>query len=173
MDNHDINALNALQKRLDKLEAKNRLLIWALLAVLVICASLRFIPTAPPPKLPQVIKAMAFEVVDANGKKRAALGIEADGCRTALTLFDAKETSKVKLQTYTGADDFTPIDNTSLTLSDAYGKDRVVLAAINSCQGLQFNDTSGGLRTSLGSLIDGSMELKLYDVRGVPVFKAP
>jgi hypothetical protein len=170
MDNQEI---SALQKRLDKLEAKNRLLLWALIALLIISALLRFIPTAPSPEVQQVIKALAFEVVDVNGKKRAVLGIEADGCRTALTLYDANEKSKAKLQTYTGADDFTPIDNTSLTLSDAYGKDRVVLAEISSCQGLQLNDTSGELRASLGSLIDGSMELKLYDARGVPVFKAP
>jgi micrococcal nuclease len=47
MDNQDF---KALQKKLDKLEAKNRLLVWALLGLLALCALLYVVPAATRPE---------------------------------------------------------------------------------------------------------------------------
>jgi len=64
MESQDI---RAMQSRLDRLEAKNRLLAVALLGLLGLCA-LAFGCAAASSPVQEVVRAKAFVVVDASGR---------------------------------------------------------------------------------------------------------
>jgi len=65
MESQDIRALHS---RLDRLEAKNRLLAVALLGLLGLCALFLILSAAAPAPVQDVVRAKAFQVVDASGR---------------------------------------------------------------------------------------------------------
>ncbi len=93
MDNHE---LLALQKRLDRLEAKNRLLSWALLGLLVIGALTFILSAAAPSDVQDVVRAKSFEVIDVDGGKRAGISTLSDGS-TGLSFYDASGNERIAL----------------------------------------------------------------------------
>ena len=59
--------------RLDKLERDNRRLKLAVGALLLALAAVPLIGAVMPEQIPEVIRARAFQVIDANGNERAAM----------------------------------------------------------------------------------------------------
>jgi len=147
-----------LHSRLDRLEARNRLLAVALLVILGLCA-LAFGCAASSP-VQDVVRAKAFEVVDANGKLTAKLGTLPDGS-AGLVLHDASGERRALLSTDT---DSAP----GLYLYDASGNRRALLTTrSDGSPGLYLWDDIGNVRTVLGTFADGSSGLALCEASGI------
>jgi hypothetical protein len=114
---------------------------------------------ASAPAVPDVVKARRFEVVDATGKLRVALGVRTHGW-AGLTLYDAAGKTRAILTLHA---DGSP----SLYLSDGTEKLRASLGvAANGSPRLSLLDAAVQTRADLGVLPDGSPALYLYDAAG-------
>jgi hypothetical protein len=144
---------------------------------------------------PAQIVARSFVLVDANGRTRAELGIDALG--PFLRLLDKAGNMRVTLDTAgevpapavhdkagnMRADGYL-LGGPSLGLFDKAGKQRVTLGVVGDAPGLSLYDTAGNLRAALGTVplentATGSTEtraessLVLFNQRGRVLWKAP
>ena len=140
MESQDI---RALQSRLDRLEARNRLLACALLTLAGLISLFLILSAVAPTAVSDVVRARSFEVVDASGEVRAKLGIHPDGSPT-LRLCDTS--GEIRAELCTRAD-----GATWLSLLDANAQ----------------------TRAALGTDADGSPGLWLHDASGNVLFSAP
>ncbi len=144
--------------------------IWAVLLVLSIVWLGACIKTSPPAEaqngFAEVVKAKAFEVVDASGKTRAALTLAPNGS-AGLGLDDASGNQRAMLI-------LNPDGSPMLSLADASGKVRVGLGLkADGSLALVLADASGKVRAGLGLSTDGSPGLDLLDASGEFLFSAP
>ena len=103
----------------------------------------------------EVVKAKRFEVVDAQGRVRAALGFTEDG-KQVLNLSDEAENVRASLRL---APDGSPV----LGMRDAAGKAQIMLAMTKEGQMLGMSDGAGNLQAQLFAQSDGQSALILHD----------
>jgi hypothetical protein len=156
--------LSALQARLDRLEAKNRLLSWALLALLAIGGLLAILSAVDTPQ--DVIHAKGFDVVDDSGNVLAAFGILETGT-PVLRLNDAE--GNVRSQLGISEDGMVFIDFTG-----ADGSTRLALSThADGTPEIDFFGPNGKARAAMGTLADGTPGLAFFDAEGNSTFSAP
>ncbi len=147
-----------LTHRLDRLERENRWLKRGGLVALVVLAGAFMMGQAAPEKIPLVLKAHSFQVVDQAGKLRARLGVGADGA-PRLLLYDKAG----KLRGMLGV---RPNGASHLFFSGPDGKLRAGLVVIDGVPRLDLHDETGEIRARLSLRADGSPSLLLFDNGG-------
>ncbi len=105
--------------------------------------------------VPDVIRAQRFELVDAQGRVRGALGMGRFGDTPGIRLYDAKGQARVVLNVH-------PSGDPSLTLLDDKGHLRVGLG----CHHLTLYDEEGQWRAQLSLSHNDRAHLTLFDKRG-------
>ena len=108
------------------------------------------------PEVADVLKCKRLEVVDEQGKIRAAVTVDEAG--PSLSLWDAQG----KVRAGLGVSEA----GTGLTLSDAQGKVRAGLAVFEAGSGLMLSDAQGKPRAGLAVPEDGPAALALFDAQG-------
>jgi len=149
MQTHDL-TLQALADRVSKLEAQNRRLKLAGLAVVIMTSAVLLMGQA---KSSRAVEASEFRLIDTNGKTRARLAVGAGGGPT-LTFFDTKDLpvagidgGKEPSLFLTGWDSAAHIllritkDSYGLDLADK--RPRATLSVSNNSTGLDFWDEYG------------------------------
>ena len=165
-----------LEERMERLERENRRLKVGMLAVVAVVAGLVCIAATEP--VAKVVRAERFEVVDAEGRVRAGLGLPAppaaanlprapyavdalavlDGS-PGLTLRDEKGKTRAGLMV---SDDGSP----SLMLLDETGKARAMLVVDHDGVGIALGGERGKQRALLGVSSDSGPVLQLRDDKG-------
>ena len=113
-------------------------------------------------KVPEVIQAKMFQVVDDGGAVRATLGTVGD--HTTLTLYDKAGKPRAGLGTVG--------DNATVAVYDKANKMRAALGTIGDEVSLILNDKGEKARAFLVTTNDGAL-LSLYDKQGRVLWKAP
>ena len=142
---------------------------WAVvLAACIVLAAVAAAYAAGQAKMsaPEVIRAQRFEVVDAEGKVQAVLGLRRDGGAT-LDLSDAKGLKRATLTLL--PDPGGPI----LVLSDARGEIRATLTVQQGGPSLTMRDAKGEERATLEVRRDGSPNMALRDADCKVMWEAP
>lgn len=136
-------AWNEMKTRLDRLEARNRLLTMAVLVLLCACGLTAVMSAADPWDVQGVVRAKSFVVVDNLGESRAEMGISYNGT-AGLFLYDNIGRGRATLTTRF---DGTP----AMMVYDSFGAPRVMLS----------------------TAYDGTPRFSIYDPTGKRLFTAP
>jgi hypothetical protein len=164
--------LQALAERISKLEAQNRWLKLAGLAVVILASAALVMGQA---RSSRVVEASEFHLVDAKGKTRARLGMGVAGGPT-LTFFDTKDLPIAGLDGGKEPSLFlTGWDNAAHILlritKDSYGLDladkrpRATLSVSNNSTGLDFWDEYGDPQATM-SVDKSSGNITFRNARG-------
>lgn len=160
----DEHVLSALHARLGRLEAKNRLLSWALLALLAIGGLLVILSAVDTPQ--DVIHAKGFNVVDDSGNTLATLGMLVNGT-PVLRINDAE--GNVRSQLGIAEDGMVFIDFTS-----ADGMTKLALSTYaDGRTEVDFFGPNGKTRAAMGTMADGTPGLAFFDADGNSIYSAP
>lgn len=163
MDNHEF---SAMQTRLDRLEAKNRMLAWGLFGILATGALILILSAASPPTVQDVVRARAFEVVDVDGNKRGEFCMRPGG-GIGIVLSEADGTMRAGISMLA---DGTPM----LYLSDSRGKIRAGICVLDDGEPtMAFSDSAGKSRITLTLLAGGAPMFELSDADDSSLFSAP
>ncbi len=146
--------LQAIVKRLDRLERQNRRMKQAGILLLVIVSAVLLIDLAAPKS--RIVEAEKFVLRDSAGKPRGGLTVTEEG--SALELYDTNQKLRVALGIPSGMP--------NLTLNDANETGRVMLAIAPSGSGLVLADRSGSFMAQLDVAEDGGTRLLLQDSQG-------
>ncbi len=144
-----------VEERLTQLERKNRRLTLAMLLTGVAAALVVMIGMARSDAVPDLVRAHRFELLDENGKMRAALGVDKDG--PGLVLRDQNEKARAALAVYK--------KGSGLDLTDEAGKVRAALVVDKKGPWLALLDENEKVRATLDATKDGS-GLELRDENG-------
>ena len=136
---------------------KNRIAWVALLFCIVACICLFAAETRPETET-KVVKAQKFELIDKEGKVRAALSVKDDG-EPSLSLIDSDGTTRAEVFLVDGC----PV----LAIRDKVGKTRAALTASPAGNaGLVLLDKDEKERASFGLDFDGSPKMEIRDKAG-------
>ena len=115
----------------------------------------------------RTVEAEEFVVRDSTGMRRAKLGMSEDGW-VRLRLFDKDGARCVSIGV-------TPEGSARLRLYDQHGAPRAGLAVFpeNGGEGVVLNDQGGNPRMTFSLLEDGAADLRILDVDGKVLWKAP
>jgi hypothetical protein len=167
-------SLEALAKRLAKLEAQNRKLKKAVIAVIIVATAVVTIGQAPTKK---VIEANEFVLLDANGVVRAKLGmglVSPLKNGPALVLYgDDGVAQRVWVATSEGQAEINLTSSgplTSFTSSSMWAgvpaKDRTGTARLGDGSGVAIFGPAGGVRMNLDGPLVGGPQISLQDKEG-------
>jgi hypothetical protein len=135
--------ISEMKTRLDRLEARNRLLTLAVLVLLCACGLIAVMSAANPWDVQGVVRAKSFVVVDDIGNNRAELGIATNGT-CGLFVRDNREDTRMEI--------VTEFDGTPVMMAyDSFGAPRVMLS----------------------TAYDGTPRFSLYNSAGKRLFTAP
>ncbi len=145
----------ALSVRLQGVERRLRMAIVGWLLSVVVLAVL-WVGVQQATSQPQVIQARRFEVLDQNGQRAIALGLDTKG-RPLISLYNSAGDHGVQIG-YGG------LDLPGIWIYDASAKERMALTYDDDKQpGLWFKDTSERARLTMGPGSDGEPGIWFYD----------
>lgn len=173
----NIQQLEALAGRLDRLERENRLLKRAGLAAIGLIAAVVLMGQAQPSHVAKMVEAERFLVRDATGKPRATLGLLPDGS-PSLNLIDKDGNIRMAVG-------MKPEGSPSINLYDKTQTNRAVLATLpDGSPALVLFNKAGETQALLGSSFPmrihpedietrPASSLVLFDKDGKVIWKAP
>ncbi len=165
----------SVEQRLRRVERENRRIKLGMLAVMLVTGSLFLLGQSRPARVPELIKAQKFQVVDREGRVRIMLGVSGDGSGDSRAIVGLQDRSNRVLAVLAVSE----YGGSALTLNDVNEKPLVVLAGLGyGTSGLTFNDKDGNARAVLTVWPERQGEqatpsLRILDANQKVVFKAP
>ena len=164
-----------IEERLHRLECENRRIRLVMLSGIVLTSCFFLLGQSRPARVPELLSAQRFQVVDKEGKVRIVLGVSGDGSGDSRAIVGLQDRGNRALAVLAVSE----YGSSALTLNGMDEKPLVVLAGMGyGSSGLTFNDKDGNARAVLTVWPERQGEqakpsLRMMDANQKVVFRAP